>query len=162
MHWIDLIIIGVIALSAIIGLLRGFITEALSLAIWVAAFWVAWFFFRPLGDQFTPWIDVQSVRFAIAFGLLLLIVLLFGGVVSYFMKVLVHSTGLDGTDRLLGVFFGAMRGAVVIGILVLLAGLTPLPQDQWWHDSALIPYFEDLAVWMRSLLPPDIADHFTY
>ncbi len=162
MLWVDILIIGIIALSAIISLVRGFVQEALSLATWIAAFWVAWFFFRPLAVQFEPWIDVPSIRLGVAYGLLLILVLLLGAIVNRFMAVLVNSTGLNGTDRLIGAFFGAARGAVVVAILILLAGLTPFPSDPWWRDSVLIPYFQELALWLKQFLPADIADNFQY
>jgi membrane protein required for colicin V production len=162
MLWIDILIIGIIALSAIISLIRGFVQEALSLATWIAAFWVAWFFFRPLADTMEGWIDVQSIRLGVAYGILLLSVLILGAIINHFMRLLVESTGLSGTDRLIGVFFGAARGAVVIAILILLAGLTPFPGDAWWHESRLIPNFQEMALWLKQFLPPDIADNFRY
>ena len=162
MLWIDILIIGIIALSAIISLVRGFVQEAFSLATWVAAFWVAWFAFRPLAATMEGWIDVPSIRLGVAYGLLLLTVLILGAVINHFMRLLVLSTGLSGTDRLIGVFFGAARGAVVVAILILLAGLTPFPEDHWWHESLLIPYFQEMAQWLKQFLPPDIADNFKY
>jgi len=162
MLWIDILIIGVIALSAVISLVRGFVQEAFSLATWIAAFWVAWFFFRPLAAQFEPWIEVQSIRLGVAYGLLLLAVLLVGGLLNRFFGMLVDTTGLTGTDRLIGAFFGAARGAVVVAVLVLLAGLTPFPGDDWWRDSTLIPYFQEMALWLKQFLPADIADNFRY
>ena len=162
MLWVDILIIGVIALSAIISLIRGFVQEAFSLATWIAAFCVAWFFFRPLAAQLEPWIEVQSIRLGVAYGLLLLAVLLLGGILNRFLKMLVDTTGLNGTDRLIGVFFGAARGALVVAILVLLAGLTAFPGDAWWHESSLIPYFQEMALWLKQYLPADIADDFHY
>ena len=162
MLWIDILIIGIIALSAIISLVRGFVREALSLVTWVAAFWVAWLFFRPLAVQFEGWIEVASIRLGVAYGILLIAVLLLGALINHFMTLLVNSTGLSGTDRLLGMFFGAARGAVVVAILILLAGLTPFPQDSWWQASELIHYFQDLAVWLKQFLPADIAANFKY
>jgi uncharacterized membrane protein required for colicin V production len=47
-------------------------------------------------------------------------------------------------------------------ILVLLAGLTRLPQDPLWHQSILIPYFQELALWLKDLLPPEVADKFQF
>ena len=63
---------------------------------------------------------------------------------------------------LLGVLFGVARGGVIVAILVLLAGLTPFPQDPWWQDSQFLNYFEEFALWMRSFLPGEIADNITY
>jgi membrane protein required for colicin V production len=162
MHWVDILIIGILALSAVISLVRGFFQEALSLATWVAAFWVAWFFFRPLAAQLEPWIDVPSIRLGVAYALLLVVVLILGAIVNRFVALLVNRTGLSGTDRLIGVFFGAARGAVVVAILILLAGLTAFPNDPWWRNSELIPYFQDLALWLKQFLPADIAARFQY
>ena len=162
MLWIDILIIAIIALSAIISLIRGFVQEALSLATWIAAFTLAWLFFRPLSVQLAPWIDVQSIRLGVAYGLILVVVLIVGAIVNHFMKMLVTTTGLSGTDRMIGIFFGVARGAVMVAILVLLAGLTPFPNDAWWHESHLIPYFQDMALWMKSFLPHDIAANFHY
>ena len=69
---------------------------------------------------------------------------------------------MSGTDRFIGMIFGAARGVLVVAILVLLAGLTPLPQEGWWLQSSLVGYFEELAFWMRELLPPELADRFRY
>ena len=82
--------------------------------------------------------------------------------VNYLAGKLVDKTGLTGTDKMLGVVFGIARGAVIVAILVLLAGLTPVPQDPWWQDSMFLGYFEELAMWMRDFLPSGIANNITY
>ncbi len=160
--WVDYIIIGIITLSALISLFRGFAREALSLAAWVFSFWISWSFFRELAAHFEPWINVPSVRLGVAFLLLLVAALVIGALVNYLVGQLVEKTGLTGTDRMIGVFFGIARGALLVGIAVLLAGLTAIPADPWWHESVLVSYFQDLAIWLRDLLPPDIADKFKY
>jgi membrane protein required for colicin V production len=162
MIWVDYVIVGIVGLSAVISLVRGFVREAISLVTWIAAFWIALLFFRDLAVHLEPWIEVQSLRLGAAFAILLLLSLLLGGVLGYLMGQLVDKTGLSGTDRLIGVLFGLARGAVLVAILVLLAGLTPFPDDPWWQSSRLIPYFQQLAVWLQSLLPPDIAGKFSY
>jgi membrane protein required for colicin V production len=162
MNWVDILIIGIIAVSAIISLIRGFVQEALSLATWIAGFTLAWFFFRQLAVQLEPWIEVASLRLGVAYGIILLVVLLLGALVNILMKSLVESTGLSGTDRLIGIFFGVARGAVVVSILMLLAGLTPFPGDTWWTESRLIPYFQEMALWMKAYLPADVAANFSY
>ena len=63
---------------------------------------------------------------------------------------------------MLGVVFGVARGAVIVAILVLLAGLTPVPQDSWWQQSQLLGYFQDFALWMRDFLPPEFSKNISY
>jgi membrane protein required for colicin V production len=89
-------------------------------------------------------------------------VLVVGGLLNLLMGQLVSKTGLSGTDRVLGVAFGVARGVVLIGVTVLLAGLTVLPEDPWWRESQLIGHFERLALWMRSFLPVDVAANIRY
>lgn len=162
MNWVDYTIVGIIGLSALISLVRGFVTEILSLVVWVVSFWLAWTFFREVGEALAPWISHPSARLAVGFGLLFVLGLILGGIVNFLIGRLVDSTGLSGTDRLLGVLFGLVRGAVVVAVLVFLAGLTPLPNEGWWRESQLIGQFQALAHWLLSLLPPDIAAHFKY
>ncbi len=162
MIWVDYAILGIIGLSALISLVRGFVRETVSLLIWVAAFVVAWTYFREMAAHLSGWIETPSLQLGVAFILLLLVVLILGGLVGFLIGQLVDKTGLSGTDRLLGMVFGAARGAVLVAILVLLAGLTPFPRDAWWAQSLLIPHFQDLAVWLLSLLPPEVADYFQF
>jgi membrane protein required for colicin V production len=69
---------------------------------------------------------------------------------------------MSGTDRFIGMIFGAARGVLLVAVLVLLAGLTALPQESWWEESRMLPYFEELALWLRDLLPEDLAGYFRY
>lgn len=160
--WVDFVILGVIGLSALFGLLRGFIREAFSLAVWILAFWVSWTFFRDLSLRMEGFINTPSVRLGVAFAILMILSLTVGGLINYLVIRLIKSTGLSGSDRFIGMFFGIARGVVLVAVLVLLAGLTPLPQDPWWQDSVLIPYFQELAIWLRNLLPPEVADRFQF
>lgn len=162
MIWLDYVLIGIILVSTLISLVRGFVREAFSLAIWVLAFWVSLTFFRELAVQLEGFIETPSVRLGVSFALLMLMSLAIGGLVNYLFIQLIERTGLSGSDRFIGMIFGAARGVLLICILVLLAGLTPFPSDPWWKASQLIPYFEELAVWLRSLLPPDIAAYFHF
>lgn len=160
--WIDVVVLALIALSAILSLFRGFVKEALALATWLVAFWVAMGFYEALAQWLAQWISTPSAQKVTAFVLLFICVLLLGAAINYLAGKLVAKTGLTGTDKMLGVVFGAARGAVIIAILVLMAGLTPMPQDPWWQESQFLGYFEELALWMRSFLPADIAQNITY
>ena len=155
--WIDMVLIGVVALSAVISLLRGFLREALALAGWVAAVWLALTFTEPVAALFAEQVSVPSVRMGMAFLLLFVGTLIASGILVWLVGLLVDKTGLSGTDRMLGVVFGAARGVIIAALLVLLAGLTPLPRDPWWRDSLLLPHFQQVAEQMRTLMPEDIA-----
>ncbi len=162
MIWVDFFILGVILLSGLLSLWRGFVKEALSLLTWIAAPMIAILFYEDFAPWFERWVSVPSARLALAFGILLVLVLILGGLVNYLVGQLVSKTGLTGTDRALGIVFGIARGVMVVGVLVLLAGLTQVPQDPWWKESIFLKHFVDLALWMRSFLPTDIAANIQY
>ena len=162
MAWLDVAILTIVLVSALISLVRGFVREAFSLAVWVLAFWVSWSFFRDLEVPLQAWIDSPTVRLGIAFAALMLATLVVGGLVNYLIIQLVERTGMSGTDRLIGMVFGAARGILLVAVLVLLAGLTPMPREDWWLASELVGYFQELAFWLRDLLPPEFAEHFYY
>jgi membrane protein required for colicin V production len=162
MNWVDVAILVIIFLSAVISLFRGFVREAVSLATWVMAFWVAIGFSGKLEPMLHGSIDSSKVRLVVAFAILFLITLIVGAMVNYLIGQLVHKTGMGGTDRMLGVIFGIARGVVVIGILVLLGGIPQLSQESWWQGSMLIGHFQELAIWMRDFLPPDMARNFVF
>lgn len=162
MIWVDFFILGVILVSGLLSLWRGFVKEALSLITWIAAPVIAILFYEDFAPWFERWVSVPSARLALAFGILLVLVLILGGLVNYLVGQLVSKTGLTGTDRALGIVFGIARGVMVVGVLVLLAGLTQVPQDPWWKESVFLKHFVDLALWMRSFLPTDIAANIQY
>lgn len=162
MIWVDYAILTIIGVSALISVVRGFVREALSLAAWIAAFWVAFNFFESFAVFLESFIPVPSVRLAAAFLILLVLTLILGGVVNYLVVQLVHKTGLSGTDRMIGVLFGVARGAAVVTLLVLAAGFTALPRDPWWRESVLIGHFQEAAVRVRGYMPPNVAGYFVY
>ncbi len=159
---VDYIVLAIVGLSVLIGLWRGFLREVISLATWVAAFVVAFLFAEDVSLYLVPYIGVPSARAVLAFGGLFLVTLIIGGLINTLIAQLVRSTGLSGTDRLIGFVFGGVRAAALVAVLILLATLTPLPQDPWWRESVLIPYFEPLAVWLRDQLPQQFAEPFLF
>jgi membrane protein required for colicin V production len=162
MAWIDIAIIALVILSAVLSLFRGFVKEALALASWLVALWVAMIFYEDLAIVLSEWIAEPSIQNIAAFSILFIGILLIGALINYLASKLVVKTGLAMTDRMLGVIFGVARGIVIVAILVLFAGLTPMPQDSWWQSSQLIGYFQDFALWMREYLPTDISENITY
>jgi membrane protein required for colicin V production len=143
MNWADWAILAILGVSVAISLMRGFVREAMSLAVWLAAFIVAMVFHQQLGLWLTDLIEAPSLRLMAAWLILFVAVLLVGGLVNYLLGQLVDATGLSGTDRLLGMIFGGVRGVVVVTVLlIVLPGILPVEQDRWWNESLLIPWFQ--------------------
>lgn len=157
MNWADFVLLAVIALSALISLWRGFMRESVSLATWVAAFWVATGFANLLAIRFERWIETPSLRLIVAFAVLFILVLLIGAVINHFIGLAIKKTGLSGTDRFIGLFFGLARGIVVVAIMVLLGRLAGLSRDPWWQESQLITYVQPVSAWMQGFLPDRYA-----
>jgi len=161
MNWADYTILVIIGISAVISITRGFISEALSLLSWILALWLGLTFMHALAFHI-PWISVPSIRLIVSFITLVVVTLLVAALVNHLVNQLVTRTGLTGTDRMLGVIFGVVRGIVIVAICVLLAGLTPLPKDPWWQESMLLGHFQHLAMEIRKLLPPELAAYLMY
>lgn len=159
MDYADIAVLGIVAISISVGSLRGFVKEAFSLAVWAAAFFVAFQFSGTLAEQLDGVVEMPSARTAMAFAGLFLGVLLVGGLITYLIGRLVEKTGLSGTDRLLGGAFGGVRGIGLIILLMLVAGLTPVPQDAWWKNSRSIQSLIPLAQWASQYLPETILEH---
>lgn len=162
MLWADIAILSIIGISALISVFRGLIREVLSLVAWVLAFYAGFRFNQPLAGLFEPLVSYPSARTAAAFLLLFFSVLIVVGTINWLIMKLIASTGLSGTDRVLGVIFGVARGVAVVTVLVLLLGLTPVPRDPWWQESMFIGHFQRLALQVRDELPPSVAEHIHY
>ncbi len=159
---IDLSILGVLLLSAGISFVRGLAREVLSLLTWIVAMWIAISFMTRVAVLLAPYIDVEPFRLAAAFLLLFITVLILGALFNHLVAQLIKTTGLSGTDRMGGVVFGLARGVLVVSVLVILAGVTPMPGQSWWQESSLLPQFQQLAGWMMESLPGEFSGSFDY
>ena len=141
----DGIIVAVVGLSTTIGLVRGLAREAMSVIVWVTAFAAA----LVLGESVAQLLDLHSgFGTAAGFALVFVAVLIAGAMVQRMLAKLVRTTGIGGTDRMLGSLFGALRGGLVV--LVALIVLRPFAETTaWWLESALVP---QLLAFERDLL----------
>lgn len=156
LNWADIGIISILVLSGLISLMRGFVREAISLATWIVAAWVAICFAPLLAEYLVKYVHTPSLRTVAAFVILFIVVLIVGGLINAVFSQLVEKTGLSSTDRLLGFIFGVARGVLLVGVLVLLGNISGLNQDPWWSGSQLIPQFQGLAQWLQSFVPTQI------
>lgn len=150
--WIDWVIIAIIALSSLISLKRGFVKEALSLVTWTVAGGVAWMFGGGLSHHLADYIATPSVRVMAACALLFVVTLMVGALINHVLSELIRVTGLSGTDRFLGMVFGAARGALLVVVVVGLLSVVPVQEDAWWQSSVLVPQFLMIADWSKDLI----------
>jgi membrane protein required for colicin V production len=152
MNWIDYTILAIVALSTLISLVRGFVKEAISLVVWVCAFFVASNFYSQLAPFLTR-IDDQLIRNGVAIAILFIATLITGALVNYLISLLVEKTGLSGTDRVLGVVFGLIRGGLIVAaVLFFIDAFTPLSSSDAWQGSLLIPEFRIVIEWFFEYL----------
>jgi membrane protein required for colicin V production len=150
MNLADGIILVVIALSSLLSLRRGFTREAFSLLSWAAAFIVARIFGPGLEVMLENSIETPSARMAVAFGLLFAATLVVGALINHLIGELVRVTGLSGTDRVFGMVFGAVRGMLLV-IVLIAVGRHLFAADSWWQESMLVPQFAVLEDWTRRM-----------
>ncbi|MDX1803297.1 MAG: CvpA family protein [Alcanivorax sp.] len=150
MNLADGIILVVIAVSALLSLRRGFTREAFSLLTWVAAFIIARLFSPALAILLADQITTPSLRAAVAFGSLFALTLIIGALINHLLGELIRVTGLSSTDRLLGMVFGALRGLVLMVVLVAL-GRNLFATDPWWQQSVLVPHLAMMEAWTREV-----------
>ncbi|KEQ13070.1 CvpA family protein [Endozoicomonas numazuensis] len=147
--WIDWVIAAIVVVSSLISLKRGFFKEVLSLLTWVVAIFVAWTFNGSVAHLLTQYVETPSVRVISASLLLFIATLLVGGLVNRIFAELVEATGLTGTDRMLGMIFGGLRGCLLVVLAVGVMTFAPLENDEAWQDSVLLPHFLLLADWSK-------------
>jgi membrane protein required for colicin V production len=150
MNGADYLILGVLAFSVLLGLFRGFVREAIALLAWLGGMWLAWRYAPLIEPLFRDALE-QPASLWVARAAIVLVVLIIGwlvaAVLSYFLR---HSALSVIVDRALGMFFGFVRGAVVISVLVLLAQFVEMQQAPWWKNSRLLPYAVECAGWIQT------------
>jgi membrane protein required for colicin V production len=151
MNGADYAILGVLAASMLLGMFRGFVRESVALLAWLGGIWLAWRY-APLVEPFLGGaLSQQPVRTWAARTLIVIAVVIIGWLVAALLAYLLRHSGLSlAVDRLLGMVFGILRGAVVIAALVLLAQFARLDETKWWKRSTLLPYASECASWIEA------------
>jgi membrane protein required for colicin V production len=158
---IDYVILAVILVSTLISLLRGFFKELISLGVWVVGLFIAIKYFRDVSTIFAPYIKNEPLLAVVSFATILILILIFGMLLNFCLSLLIEKTGLSGTDRILGMAFGFLRGVLLVGVVLLMVSTTSFVEDHWWKQSILIPHFHGLIEWLRALLPDKITGLFS-
>jgi len=159
LSWVDWALLAVLAGSVVIGLVRGFVFECLSLAGWV----VAWFGAQWGAPVLAPHLPVgapgSALNLGAAFALAFVGALVVWGLLAKLIRMLIHATPLSVPDRLLGGGFGILRGGVLLLAVATVVGLTPAAQSQAWREARGARWLQQTLHAMKPLLPEAAARH---
>jgi membrane protein required for colicin V production len=159
MHWVDIVLAGVLALSVIVGLVRGVVFEVLSLLGWFVAYFAA----QWLAVDLAPHVPIgkpgSGINHAAAFAAVFVAALFVWALGSRLLRLLIHATPLGVPDRLLGAVFGLLRGLVVLLVATTVISLTPLSKSPVWQASQGAQWLQAALSGLRPLLPPQLLQH---
>lgn len=154
---VDWVLLAIVGVSALFGLMRGLIGALASLAAWVLAGWAAFQFGAEVALLIAADAAPSAGQLFAGYALSFIAVMVVVGVVGWALRKLVHSIGLSGLDRMLGLALGVARGAFIACVVVLLLGLTALPREPSWQASPVVPVFVPGAQWLQAWLPDWVA-----
>lgn len=161
MTWFDYAVIAIVGLSVVLAVVRGVVREIAALAGWAAALILSGLFAQDLA-QWLPVALAPMVKAVIAYLVIFLGVLLLSGLAGMLLAKLFRAAGLGFTDRAVGAVFGFARGALIVLVAVMLAGLTGLPKEPFWREAVLSGPIETAVLAAKPALPKDLAQRIRY
>jgi membrane protein required for colicin V production len=158
----DYLVLFVLVCSVVISTLRGLMKEILSLLSWIVSFVVANAYGEELAKLLPDMMPGKATRLIVAFVALFIGARLLMLLLSMAVDALIKASGLTLADRGLGGLFGLGRGLVIVLAVVLLCGMTAIPQQPFWREALLSPLAETAARTVKPYLPGDFASHVQF
>jgi membrane protein required for colicin V production len=162
MIWIDYVILVLLCVTLLMGVFKGFNYQFFSLLAWLVALLISLGFSRDFSMFLPQGISDPGAKMAASFAILCLITRFVGSLIAMLLNELIKKPSLSIFDRLGGMCFGIVHGAIFATILIMLAGLSVLPKSPWWKESKLIPPFQSIAVWLLDHSSSELAKHVHY
>ena len=117
----------------------------MALVVLLLAIWLAWRFSPQVEPFLGDWVVAPDLKVWVSRGLVFLSLMLVGTLLAWLARGLVRGAGLSIADRFLGLFFGFIRGIVLVGLAVIILELAGLDQGPWWQDAKFRTYSEGAA-----------------
>ena len=146
---LDFALVVTLVISTVVGFFRGFVSEILSLLVWIMAFWATFTFDSNLGSYLFTSIESEASRIWLSRLLIIAIVLLIGGIINKLLSKIV-SWNFSG-NLFFGTLFGFFRGLVLITIIILILEDTGLYGEPWVQDAMLLEYAENITDFITKL-----------
>lgn len=162
MNAADYLILAILGISMLASLLRGLVSEVMSLAVWALALWISATTSGAFASSFLTGIEQPAVRLGAAYIAIFLLVLILGGMLTWVIRRIITKTGLSGTDRWLGALFGFTRGLLIVFSAVIFAGFTAIPKQPIWQESVLLPTMQTAARGLGQYLPESVHSFLSY
>jgi membrane protein required for colicin V production len=157
--WVDIALLSLLAISVIVGLLRGFLFEVLSLLGWVAAYFAAQWLGPMLAQHLPVGRPGSPVNLAAAFCLVFIGVLIGWAIAARLIRMVVNATALSVPDRMLGAGFGALRAIVLMLAIATVVAMTPAVRSQAWQGSRGAHWLHAMLQGLKPVLPHRMAQH---
>jgi membrane protein required for colicin V production len=159
MQWVDLAMLGILAISMLVGLVRGLVFEVLSLVGWLVAYLVARWFAGDVAVHIPIGKPGSAVNHAVGFAILFIAALLLWAVASRLLRFLIHASPLSIPDRALGACFGLLRGLVLLLAAATVIAVTPLAKSPAWRASHGAQWLHAALDGLRPLLPSQLSTY---
>lgn len=159
---LDVVVIGVVALSVLFAYARGVIRSIIGTAAWIVGLIAAIAFTPALAAQLPAMEQAPSLPYLIAFVLIFVAAIVLGALVAWPLRTLVTRAGMGFLDRSLGATFGLLRGLALVVAFALVAGVSGLAQRDWWQNAFLAPSLASSALAMRPWLPRAWSERLDY
>lgn len=161
MSMVDIVFFVLLSIFTSVGALRGTTRELTSLGVWLLAVFFGWVFSDAVGSWFDM-IQDHELRRLLGFIAAVMGSLILLSITAVVLQKMLPRPAPDTIGRIVGATIGALRGGAVVTVLVLLAGLTSLPNKEGWRNSHLVGVFRPLADTILEVLPPAVARQFRY
>ncbi len=158
----DYVFLGLLALSAAVGMWRGLVSEVIALLAWVLALVAAWVYAGEVAAMFAGLIVEPLWRQVAGFATIFVGVLLIAAALRFLLRELLRAAGLGPADRFFGTLFGLARGVAIAFVVVLVGGLTGVVREPWWANSVFAPPLETAVISAKPWLPDAVADRIRF
>jgi len=157
--WVDLMFVGILLLSIVVGLVRGFAFEVLSLLGWVAAYFAAQWLSPMLAPHLPIGKPESALNQAAAFACAFIAALIVWSIVARLLRMLIRATPLSVVDRGLGATFGVARALVVMLAITTVVLLTSLAKSNAWQASRGAVWLHGALNGIKPVLPHQVVEH---
>lgn len=142
---IDWALVAIIAISTVFSIWRGATREVLSLTTWVVAGLLAFRFHGLFANILSQYVESPVLSALISALIIIVAVVIVGTLLGGLIAKGIARVGLGPIDKLFGMVFGALRGALIIIVPVMMLQATEIPSEPWWKKSKLLPFFQGVS-----------------